>query len=158
MLYWLIIFFVAYARAKINVNFFCIDWYEYKKLAGREWYKHVAENAVRVGKKVGKRLIEELIRDALELPSRRTIHAVGFGYGAHMVGNAARYSDGKIGRITGLDPRRNWFQRSKHKQKMLKKSDAYLVDIIHSNGGRESVPGKSGFIGVVTFQNIICNS
>ena len=37
---------------------------------------------------------------------------------------------------------------------MLKKSDAFLVDIIHSNGGKINAPGKSGFIGVVTFQNI----
>ena len=124
-------------------------------MAGRKSYKKAAENAVRVGQPLGERLIREIIVVRLE-QGRSLIHAVGNGYGAHLVGNAARKSGGLIGRITGLDPERAWFQKWNNKRKMLKKEDATLVDIIHSNGGKwgSIISGKSGFIGVVIFQNI----
>ena len=55
-----------------------------------------------------------------------------------MVGVAARFSGGKIGRVTGLDPGRRWFRTGEGAGKRLKKSDADLVDVIHTNGGGTS--------------------
>ena len=65
------------------------------------------------------------------------MHFIGYSVGAHMSGLVANYlkpSEGKIGRITGLDPTIFVYAGSNN-SKDLDPSDAHFVDILHSSAG-----------------------
>ena len=53
----------------------------------------------------------------------------------HLGREVASLSGGmKIGRITGLDPAKPWFDMTKESNR-LNKTDAEFVDIVHTNSG-----------------------
>ncbi|XP_053611460.1 phospholipase A1 member A-like [Plodia interpunctella] len=61
-----------------------------------------------------------------------TIHLVGFSLGAHLVGNAGRELEGRLARITALDPAGPlWVFNSNR----VNSKDAKYVEGIHTNGG-----------------------
>lgn len=65
------------------------------------------------------------------------MHFIGYSVGAHMSGLVANYlkpSEGKIGRITGLDPTIFVYAGSNNSRD-LDPSDAHFVDILHSSAG-----------------------
>lgn len=62
------------------------------------------------------------------------IHLIGHSLGAHISGYIGQDFDGKIGRITGLDPAGPLFVDLDH-QYALDKTDALFVDVLHTNGG-----------------------
>lgn len=65
------------------------------------------------------------------------IHFIGYSVGAHMAGLAANYlstEDGKIGRITGLDPT-IFFYGGTNNSRDLDPSDAHFVDVLHTGAG-----------------------
>lgn len=65
------------------------------------------------------------------------MHFIGYSVGAHISGLVANYikpSEGKIGRITGLDPTIFVYAGSNN-SKDLDPSDAHFVDILHSSAG-----------------------
>ena len=65
------------------------------------------------------------------------MHFIGYSVGAHMSGLVANYlkpEEGKIGRITGLDPTIFVYAGSNNSRD-LDPSDAHFVDILHSSAG-----------------------
>lgn len=73
------------------------------------------------------------------------VHVVGHSLGAHVAGNAGRATEGKIKRITGLDPAGPLFDNSSYR---LVKTDARYVEAIHTNTaclGYKDVCGHADF-------------
>ncbi|KAK4886617.1 hypothetical protein RN001_002888 [Aquatica leii] len=75
------------------------------------------------------------------------IHIVGYSVGAHIAGVAANYLnpkiDGKLGRITGLDPSIVFYQRG-NRSRDIDESDAHFVDILHTGAGILGQWGPNG--------------
>lgn len=66
----------------------------------------------------------------------KKFNLVGHSLGAHICGFVGKDFSGKIGRITGLDPAGPMFVK-KHRGSKLDKTDAQLVETLHTNGGIE---------------------
>ncbi|XP_053663195.1 uncharacterized protein LOC128712324 [Anopheles marshallii] len=65
------------------------------------------------------------------------MHLIGYSVGAHVAGLVANYltpAEGKLGRITGLDPT-IFFYAGSNNSRDLDPSDAHFVDIIHTGAG-----------------------
>lgn len=65
------------------------------------------------------------------------IHFIGYSVGAHIAGLVANHfkpEEGKLGRITGLDPT-IFFYAGSNNTRDLDKTDAHFVDIIHTGAG-----------------------
>lgn len=65
------------------------------------------------------------------------LHVIGYSVGAHIAGLLANYipvEDGKLGRITGLDPTIFFYTGANH-SRGLDPSDANFVDVIHTGAG-----------------------
>ncbi|XP_041975190.1 pancreatic triacylglycerol lipase-like [Aricia agestis] len=60
------------------------------------------------------------------------VHLIGFSLGAHVVGNAGRTCNGRIARITGLDPAGPQWGRNSN---ALNQHDGIYVESIHTDGG-----------------------
>ncbi|XP_017780436.1 PREDICTED: pancreatic lipase-related protein 2 [Nicrophorus vespilloides] len=75
------------------------------------------------------------------------LHLIGYSVGAHISGLVANYLeshiDGKLGRITGLDPT-IVFYSGQNKSRDLDPSDAHFVDILHTNSGILGQWGPNG--------------
>ncbi|CAK1580963.1 unnamed protein product [Parnassius mnemosyne] len=65
-----------------------------------------------------------------------SMHLVGFSLGSHVVGNAGREQNGRIARVTGLDPISPIWYFNKNR---LNKNDGIYVEVIHTNGGDSRV-------------------
>lgn len=64
------------------------------------------------------------------------IHVIGHSLGAHTAGYAGMFTkSGKVSRITGLDPALPGFTDDQQPNRMLDKSDAQFVDVIHTCAG-----------------------
>lgn len=63
------------------------------------------------------------------------IQIVGHSLGAHIAAFVGQDLGGTIGRITGLDPAGVFFDKQPREQR-LDPTDARLVDVIHTNGGK----------------------
>ena len=74
------IVFLAYSELKQNINILCIDW---EKLAIGLEYVGPANNSIRVGRHVGKKLIYKKLIKKLE-QDPKLFHAIGFSLGAHL--------------------------------------------------------------------------
>ena len=94
-------------------------------------YEQASANSLAVGEWLSPYVIE--IRKRFE---DINIWGVGHSLGAHLFGITGRLSQA-MDRITGLDPAGVGFQVENH-DKRLTKTDAKLVDVIHSDG--KSVP------------------
>lgn len=65
------------------------------------------------------------------------MHFIGYSVGAHIAGlvaNFLRPEEGKIGRITALDPT-VFYYNTNNKTRDLDPSDAHFVDVLHTNAG-----------------------
>ena len=117
--------------ANDDCNVFGIDW-----SALESWTDYIAaaKTSLEVGTHVGKFVSKLAI---LGLSSSNT-HIIGHSLGAQASGHLGReYIRGtgnKVGRITGLDPAKPWFDFQDVGVK-LSKNDAHFVDIIHTNSG-----------------------
>nr|ACO11632.1 Phospholipase A1 member A precursor [Caligus rogercresseyi] len=78
-------------------NVFSVDW---SLLAKSPWYTTAAKNANAVGEHVAG-FIRFLISEG---EAYENIHLLGASLGAHAAGYTGFYTEGRIGRITGLDP------------------------------------------------------
>ncbi|XP_013179289.1 PREDICTED: pancreatic lipase-related protein 2-like [Papilio xuthus] len=119
-----------------DVNVIVVDWSAVARLD----YKLSVASVPSVGAAVGDLI--SLLLDANRVDLRR-IHLVGFNLGAHVVGFAGRRLQGRVARITGLDPSaKQWDNNSGR----LSASDAQYVEVIHtdseglfSNGLRDAI-------------------
>ena len=96
--------------------------------------------AAREAPKVGQHLasfIAELV-DKFDRVSLDDFHLIGHSLGAHVAGFAGQHLNGKLARITGLDPAKPLFSTS-NTTKRLDESDAKFVDVIHTAGGLVSL-------------------
>jgi len=117
-----------------DYNIICVDW---DKLATIENYLGAAINSNTVGDFVGEKLVAEIfIATFGQMHSQ--IHAIGHSLGAHLVGHIGRsvhkVTGEKIGRVTGLDPAKPYFDLVTEERRMLP-TDAEFVDVIHTNSG-----------------------
>ncbi|XP_044748637.1 phospholipase A1 member A [Coccinella septempunctata] len=75
------------------------------------------------------------------------LHLIGYSVGAHILGLVANYVDpildGKLGRITGLDPTIVFYMGS-NRSRDLDHTDAHFVDIIHTGAGVLGQWGPNG--------------
>ncbi|XP_055685477.1 inactive pancreatic lipase-related protein 1 [Lutzomyia longipalpis] len=65
------------------------------------------------------------------------LHLIGYSVGAHFAGLVANYltpEEGKLGRITGLDPT-IFFYAGANNSRDLDQTDAHFVDVIHTGAG-----------------------
>lgn len=97
-------------------------------------YPMAANNTRRVG---------EFLGDFLEFLNRESnleykdVHISGHSLGSHVAGFAGAYLDGRIGRITGLDPASPLFETFPgivDPEFRLDPTDAQFVDVIHTSG------------------------
>ncbi|XP_046664366.1 pancreatic lipase-related protein 2 [Homalodisca vitripennis] len=73
-----------------------------------------------------------------------TLHLMGYSIGAHIAGLTANFvQEGKLGRITGLDPT-IIFYMANNRSKDLDPSDAHFVDVIHTGAGVLGQWGPNG--------------
>lgn len=90
-------------------------------------YEQASANALAVG--------EWLAKYAIQIRKQREdiyIWGVGHSLGAHLMGTAGRGSHA-FDRVTGLDPAGVGFQ-AENQDRRLSRSDAKLVDVIHTDG------------------------
>ncbi|KAM3965566.1 pancreatic lipase-related protein 2-like [Aphomia sociella] len=76
-----------------------------------------------------------------------SIHLVGFSLGAHLVGNAGRELEGRVARVTGLDPAGPLWNYNSNR---INVNDAVYVEGIHTDGGLTGL-GIGSEIGNVDF-------
>lgn len=65
------------------------------------------------------------------------LHFIGYSVGAHIAGLVANYlkpEEGKLGRITGLDPT-IFFYAGFNNSRDLDSTDAHFVDVLHTGAG-----------------------
>lgn len=82
-----------------------------------------------------------------------SLHLIGYSVGAHIAGlvsNHLKPSEGKLGRITGLDPT-IFFYSTTNSSRDLDKSDAHFVDILHTGAGILGQWSPSGSLSSVDF-------
>uniref|UniRef100_A0A182YLH1 Uncharacterized protein n=1 Tax=Anopheles stephensi TaxID=30069 RepID=A0A182YLH1_ANOST len=60
------------------------------------------------------------------------VHVIGHSLGAHIAGNVGRFFDGKLARVTALDPAKPRFSRES--KDAVGPDAAQFVDVIHTDG------------------------
>lgn len=107
-------------------NVIIVDWGH-----GSGWpYTQAVANTRVVGAEVAK-MVEFLISRSNGDISR--FHFIGHSLGAHVSGYAGEALNGRVGRITGLDPAEPNFKDTDIRVR-LDPNDAVFVDIIHTDG------------------------
>ncbi|XP_072938724.1 pancreatic lipase-related protein 2-like [Epargyreus clarus] len=85
------------------------------------------------------------------------VHLIGYGLGAHLMGNAgrtARFLGHVVPRITGLDPARPLFELALGLYTGLDYRCAAFVDVIHTDPGRYGVSKAVGSVDIwINFRN-----
>ncbi|XP_051259588.1 phospholipase A1 member A isoform X1 [Dicentrarchus labrax] len=116
---------LAQALLKVqDVNVVVVDWVYGASFA----YNLVVENYKEVAVQISV-LINQLQNHGCQLES---FHFIGVSLGAHVAGFVGTLFEGKIGRITGLDPAGPMFKGSDTFDR-LDPSDAQFVDAIHTD-------------------------
>lgn len=106
-------------------NLLIADWRNVAK-----YFYNVPRKCVgQVGRILGKQLKNFMIKMNID---PLNVHVIGHSLGAHIAGNVGKYLDGKIGRITALDPAGVLF-RERDKDAVME-TDAVFVDGIHTAG------------------------
>nr|XP_046259177.1 phospholipase A1 member A isoform X2 [Scatophagus argus] len=107
-----------------DVNVLVVDWVYGASFA----YNLVVENYKEVALQISV-LINQLQKHGCQLES---FHFIGISLGAHVAGFVGTLFEGKIGRITGLDPAGPMFKGADTYDR-LDPSDAQFVDVIHTD-------------------------
>ncbi|XP_025077765.1 inactive pancreatic lipase-related protein 1-like isoform X1 [Pomacea canaliculata] len=108
-----------------NVNIIAVDWK--KGAQGPNYYQATANTRV-VGNYIATLI---LLLEKLGVPMS-AVHVIGHSLGAQIAGYTGHGLDGRLGRITGLDPAGPNFETYDRLVK-LDKDDAQFVDAIHTN-------------------------
>ncbi|KAB0794163.1 hypothetical protein PPYR_13783 [Photinus pyralis] len=127
----------AYLSRDEDYNVLSLDW---SSLAVFPWYSAAANNTRIVGRVLAKFL--KFYDASGELPLEN-VHVVGFSLGSHVAGFASRILNGRMGRITALDPAFPEFPLD-DKSQIITKEDAGYVDVIHTDSGGYGIPISIG--------------
>ncbi|KAF2885728.1 hypothetical protein ILUMI_20432 [Ignelater luminosus] len=113
---------------RFPVNVIVVDW---KRLAGFVYF-NAATYSLSVGNYLA-RFLRFLERNGVKLSN---VHLIGHSLGAQISGVAGAALNGKVGRITGLDPAGPLFEfiYTRNLSESLDKRDAMFVDVIHTAG------------------------
>jgi len=115
-----------------DMNVILTDW---NLLASVLNYPLAAMHAVTAGQRAGQ-VLGHLLVDQLGQDPKK-IHLIGHSLGAHFVGHLGRelaINRTSIGRITGLDPAKPYFDITDGSNR-LQFDDADFIDIVHTNSG-----------------------
>ncbi|XP_025077770.1 pancreatic lipase-related protein 2-like [Pomacea canaliculata] len=108
-----------------NVNIIAVDWKQGAQ--GPNFFQATANTRV-VGNYIATLI---LLLEKLGVPMS-AVHVIGHSLGAQIAGYAGHGLDGRLGRITGLDPAGPNFE-TYDKLVKLDRDDALFVDVIHTN-------------------------
>ncbi|NXE53902.1 LIPH Lipase, partial [Casuarius casuarius] len=108
-----------------DMNIILVDW---NRGATTLIYSNASRNCKKVAE-ILKKLIDEMLIAGASLDS---FHMIGVSLGAHISGFVGELYEGKLGRITGLDPAGPLY-RGKLPSERLDPTDAQFVDVIHSD-------------------------
>ncbi|XP_067158161.1 lipase member H isoform X1 [Apteryx mantelli] len=108
-----------------DTNIILVDW---NRGATTLIYSNASRNCKKVAE-ILKKLIDEMLIAGASLDS---FHMIGVSLGAHISGFVGQMYEGKLGRITGLDPAGPLY-RGKLPSERLDPTDAQFVDVIHSD-------------------------
>ncbi|XP_061177473.1 pancreatic triacylglycerol lipase-like [Saccostrea echinata] len=110
---------LVHGLGKKNYNVLMVDW----ATGTTEDYDQAASNVQTVGAYV----YQVLKQNSIPLDK---VYIIGQGLGAHAAAEVGKLSNGKIGRITGLDPSSPLFENTNFG---INKDSAQFVDIIHTD-------------------------
>ncbi|XP_050821539.1 lipase member H isoform X2 [Gopherus flavomarginatus] len=108
-----------------DINIIIVDW---NRGATTLLYHRASSNTKKVAEFL-KTLIDQMLADGASLDS---VYMIGISLGAHICGFVGQMYNGKLGRITGLDPAGPLFN-GKPPEERLDPTDAQFVDVIHSD-------------------------
>ncbi|XP_066204126.1 lipase member H [Saccopteryx leptura] len=108
-----------------DMNVIVVDW---NRGATTVIYSHASSKSKKVAT-VLKEFIDQMLDKGASLDN---IYMIGVSLGAHIAGFVGKKYNGKLGRITGLDPAGPLFSE-KLPEDRLYHSDAQFVDVIHSD-------------------------
>ncbi|XP_074890835.1 lipase member I isoform X2 [Buteo buteo] len=108
-----------------NINLIIVDW---NRGATTVNYITAVENCRKVAE-ILKNYVDQMLVDGASLDS---MYMIGVSLGAHIAGFVGQKYNGKLGRITGLDPAGPSFTREPPEGR-LDHTDAQFVDVIHSD-------------------------
>ncbi|KAM6145143.1 lipase member I [Phoenicopterus ruber ruber] len=111
--------------ASEDINLIIVDW---NRGATTVNYIIAVENCRKVAE-ILKNYIDQMLVDGASLD---TMYMIGVSLGAHVAGFVGQKYNGKLGRITGLDPAGPSFTREPPEGR-LDRTDAQFVDVIHSD-------------------------
>uniref|UniRef100_A0A803V6V3 Lipase I n=1 Tax=Ficedula albicollis TaxID=59894 RepID=A0A803V6V3_FICAL len=108
-----------------DINLIIVDW---NRGATTVNYRTAVENCRKVAE-ILKNYVDQMLVGGASLDS---MHMIGVSLGAHIAGFVGQKYDGKLGRITGLDPAGPLFTGEPPEHR-LDPTDAQFVDVIHSD-------------------------
>ncbi|XP_072496511.1 lipase member H isoform X2 [Notamacropus eugenii] len=108
-----------------DMNVIVVDW---NRGATNLIYNTASRHTWRVAE-VLKETIDQMLASGASLDN---VYMIGVSLGAHIAGFVGQMYDGKLGRITGLDPAGPLFS-GKPPNERLDYTDAQFVDVIHSD-------------------------
>ncbi|XP_067394862.1 lipase member H isoform X2 [Emydura macquarii macquarii] len=108
-----------------DVNIIIVDW---NRGATTLLYHRASSNTKKVAEFL-KKLIDRMLDNGASLES---VYMIGISLGAHISGFVGQMYNGKLGRITGLDPAGPLFN-GRPPEERLDPTDAQFVDVIHSD-------------------------
>ncbi|XP_014704751.3 pancreatic lipase-related protein 2 [Equus asinus] len=108
-----------------TANCISVDW----SSGAKAEYTQAVQNIRIVGAETAY-LIQQLSTELSYNP--KNVHIIGHSLGAHTAGEAGRRLEGRVGRVTGLDPAEPCFQDASEEVR-LDPSDAQFVDVIHTD-------------------------
>ncbi|XP_025963793.1 lipase member I isoform X2 [Dromaius novaehollandiae] len=108
-----------------DINLIIVDW---NRGATTLNYNTAVENTRKVAK-ILKNYVDQMLADGASLDF---VHVIGVSLGAHVAGFLGKKYNGKLGRITGLDPAGPLFSQEPPEGRLYH-TDAQFIDVIHTD-------------------------